>query len=307
MDAKVVVFGSVNSDLLVCAQRLPFHGETIRGDSIEYQLGGKGANQAVASARGGAPTILLGAVGEDDQGAVTVSQLEKYGVCVEAVKRVPGSTGFAVVMTSPQDNQIVIIPGANEAVDEALADSAPISAADICLAQLETPTAGIKRFFERACAAGAKTLLNAAPSNDAARELIPLLDILIVNESECRDLAIMPGADLSSDAVLVEAAGNMGLQPEQVMILTLGAIGVAIVSDGAVRRIAGQKVPVVDTTGAGDCFCGYLAAGLAQGLPLDLATERANIAASLAVQSRGAASSMPTDGAVAEIWRTGAN
>lgn len=303
MAAKVIVLGSINSDLLVSAPRLPHPGETILGLDIEYQLGGKGANQAVASARGGADTVLLGAAGQDDQGEATVSELSRYGVCVKGVERAAAKTGFAVVITSPEDNQILVIPGANGCVDKRIAESATISPGDICLAQLETPVPSTYRFFELARAAGAKTLLNAAPANDAAHELIPLLDILIVNESECRGLAAMAEQDLGLDAVLVDAARRAGLRNHQTMILTLGPAGAAIVTGEVVQRVGGEKVQVVDTTGAGDCFCGYLAAGLAQGISLEPATRRANIAASLAVQSRGAASSVPTSAAVATIWK----
>lgn len=130
---------------------------------------------------------------------------------------------------------------------------------------------------------------------------MPLLDILIVNEGECRFLAAMPGAGLLRNPELIGAAARLELRQEQALLVTLGSAGVAIVRDGAVRRVAGENVEVVDTTGAGDCFCGYLAAGLVQGISLENATRSANIAASLAVQSWGAARSVPASPVVAAI------
>lgn len=308
MAAEVVVLGSINVDLIVSAERLPVAGETVAGKDIEFQLGGKGANQAVGAARAGAATRFLGCIGEDENGAAMLGQLRGFGVDVAAVRQVPGRTGFAIVATCPRDNQIIVVPGANSHVDEALADNARVAAGDACLAQRETPVAASRRLFSAARAVGATTLLNAAPADEGVHALLPLVDILIANEGECRLLASFPEADPANDADLITVRRRLGLGQNQVLIATLGEAGVAIAAADCVRRIPGESVAVLDTTGAGDCFCGYLAAGLAQGISLESAALRANIAASLAVQSRGAACSVPDIAAVTAIlgarWRT---
>lgn len=301
MTAEVVILGSINVDLIVSTARLPMAGETVSGEAIEYQLGGKGANQAVGAARAGAPTRFLGCVGEDEDGGAMLARLRGYGIDITAVRHVPGRTGFAIVATCPSDNQIIVVPGANCQVDEALVGDARIAEGDVCLAQRETPLAATQRFFMTARSVGATTLLNAAPADKAVHALLPLVDILIANESECRLLAALPLADPGNDTDLMAMRSGIGLAPDQVLIATLGAAGVAITRADGIHRIEGECVDVLDTTGAGDCFCGYLAAGLAQGISLETATVRANIAASLAVQSRGAASSVPQDATVAAI------
>ena len=290
---KVVVLGSVNVDLIVSTPRLPCAGETVSGISLTRQLGGKGANQAVGAARAGARCILIAAVGQDEDGASMLAALASHGVDTGLVRATSSSTGCALVATSPQDNQIIHIAGANNDVDPALATEADLGPEDVCLAQMETPVAATAALFQRARAAGACTILNAAPASAAARELLPLCDLLIVNESELTLLAGQDSGSLLDDDGLLSSRSRLGLEPRQTLLVTLGADGLAIIGQDTVRRIAGLPAKVVDTTGAGDCFCGYLAAGLAQGMIMEQAAVEANVAASIAVQSFGAAASIP--------------
>jgi hypothetical protein len=174
-----------------------------------------------------------------------------------------------------------------------LAAEADLAPEDVCLAQMETPIPATAALFQSARSAGAFTILNAAPASTAALSLLPLCDILIVNESE---LALLAGSDAGSvldDKGLLSSRHLLGLRLNQSLLVTLGADGLAIVGEDAIQRLAGRPVKVVDTTGAGDCFCGYLAAGLARGYPIDQAAVEANAAASIAVQSFGAAASVP--------------
>jgi ribokinase len=197
------------------------------------------------------------------------------------------------VATSPHDNQIIHIAGANSDVDVALAAEADLGPEDVCLAQMETPVPATAALFQRARANRARTILNAAPASTAARELLPLSDLLIVNESE---LALLAGSDVGSmlnDKGLLSSRSRLGLEPGQTLLITLGADGLAIVRQHTVQRIAGRPAKVIDTTGAGDCFCGYLAAGLARGDALERSAIEANAAGSIAVQSFGAAASIP--------------
>ena len=293
MSGKVVVLGSVNVDLLVSTPRLPCAGETVSGISLTRQLGGKGANQAVGAARAGAHCILLGAIGKDEDGVSMVAALHSYGVDTGRVCATSSATGCAVVATSPQDNQIIHIAGANSDVDAALTTEPDLGPEDVCLAQLETPIPATAALFQRARATGACTILNAAPASTAALSLLPLCDILIVNESELALLARSDAGSVLDDKSLLSSRSLLGLQSGQTLVVTLGADGLAIVGQDPIQRIAGRPATVVDTTGAGDCFCGYLAAGLARGDTMDQAAVEANVAASIAVQSFGAAASIP--------------
>ena len=290
-NAHILVLGSVNVDLLASVRRLPVAGETIAGEGLVRQLGGKGANQAVAAARADGAVFLLGAIGDDADGAAMVRELVDYGVGVSALSHVPAPTGIALVLTSPADNQIVVVSGANGLADQDIASAMAIEAQDICLAQMETPPAAVQAFFTHARAAGATTILNAAPATESVRPLLPLCDILIVNESE---LGLLAGTPLDSDAgddALAGAIGRLGFAGT--LIVTLGPRGILFGQGATFARIPGRSVNVVDTTGAGDCFCGYLAAALARRETLETAVREANVAASIAVQSLGAASAMP--------------
>ena len=291
---KVIVLGSVNLDLLVSAPRLPRAGETVSGIGLTRQLGGKGANQAVGAARAEAHCILLAAVGADDDGAQMIAALARHGVDTGRVRETSSATGCALVATSPQDNQIIHIAGANADVDATIAAEIDLGPHDVCLAQMETPVAATAALFQRARTVEAMTILNAAPASVAARELLPLCNLLIVNESELALLANSDAQAVLDDAALLACRDRLGLGNEQTLLITLGADGLAIAEESAVLRIAGRPAKVVDTTGAGDCFCGYLAAGLARGDGMERAAIEANAAASIAVQSLGAASSIPT-------------
>jgi ribokinase len=294
MSGRVIVFGSINVDLIASVERLPSPGETIAGVSLARSLGGKGANQAVAAARAGEASILLGATGKDAEAELMTDMLASYGVNVDAVGRMDSPTGQALILTSPQENQIVVIAGANGLVDGSTAASVAIQGHDICLTQMETPVDAAMTFFRKARASGATTLLNAAPASEAVRPLLPLTDVLILNEGE---LELLSGRSIAGSAhgeQLIEAVAALGLSPTGIVIVTLGAQGVAVAQRGVLSRVAGQRVQVIDPTGAGDCFCGYLAAALARGDKLESAVVEANVAASIAVQSLGAASSVPS-------------
>ncbi len=297
---RVIVLGSINVDLLVSAPRLPHAGETVPGSSWAREVGGKGANQAVGAAQAGAQCLLLACVGDDPEGAAMVERLAGHGVDVTQVRRTAGSTGCALVATSPADNQIIYVAGANACVGEDMVETAALTPDDICLAQMETPVAATRALFVQARAAGGRTVLNAAPALPQARSLLPLCDVLIVNEAELWLLAGESPPPLLDDAILVSCMPKLGLKNDQVLVVTLGSAGVAMIIGDTVSRIGGHSVPVVDTTGAGDCFSGYLSAGLARGSDLRSSLIEANCAASLAVQTTGAACSVPARAIVLE-------
>lgn len=291
--ARVIVLGSINVDLLVSVERLPLAGETVHGSGVERQLGGKGANQAVGAARAGASTVLLATAGADPEGDSLIARLAELGVGVGRVRRVAAPTGMAMIATSPQDNQIIVAPGANAHAGPELVAAQAIEPADVCLTQMETPLATAELFFRKARAAGARTVFNPSPATAAARALIPLADVLVVNETELHALSGIDAAAAGDDAALQRQAGALGLTGGQSLVVTFGSAGLATLAAGAVDRVAAHRVTVVDTTGAGDCFCGYLCAALARGDDLADGVREANAAAALSVQTRGAAGSIP--------------
>jgi ribokinase len=285
--AGVWVAGSINMDLIATAPRHPAVGETVLGHDLARLPGGKGANQAVAAARSGAPTRLVGAVGDDAFGTELRTYLNGQGIATgTVVTKADKPTGTALIVVADADNTIVVVPGANAALGDADAPPASAFAAgDVVVAQLETPQATTIKVFAAAHARGATTILNAAPAALLDTDLLPLIDLLVVNESE-REL------------LRNQLDGN----PPITVICTLGANGVSTTtSDGSVIVTEGRKVDAVDTTGAGDCFVGYLAAGLASGRALTAAIERANSAAALSVQRTGAAPSIPTAAEVDQL------
>lgn len=295
MSGRVVVVGSANVDLVVDVARHPGPGETVLGGELRRSPGGKGANQAVAAARaGGAATSFVGALGHDDAAELVLQSLHGAGVATDAVLRVDGPTGTAMITVTPDgENTIVVSAGANERVAMTPTATAAVAGADVVLAQLEIP-------LEAVLAAGAARrpgsllVLNAAPSRPLPDELWAALDVLVVNEHEAVDLA--PGG---GD---VDAAVDRLLETVPVVVVTLGARGALVARRGRpVVHVPSVDVEPVDSTGAGDTFCGVLAARLAEGHDVVAAVQLATVAGALAVTRRGAQSGVPT---AAEVLAT---
>jgi ribokinase len=291
---RLTVVGSINLDLAVLADRLPRPGETVMGRHGARALGGKGANQAVSGARAGGEVRLIGALGSDAAATELLDALAGFGLATEAIRRAPGPSGYALIIVGGGDNQIVVVPGANMALapeDIAGLDFAP---GDLCMAQLEVRPVVIAEAFARARAAGALTMLNTAPAEAPAIDaLLDVCDIIVANESEWSVILGRPFAVEQAGALLLEAALGGRLAGKTLLVATLGAHGVRAVSDGRLISLGSHSVDVVDTTGAGDCFCGYLGAGLVEGLSVEAALALANAAAALAVTAVGAAPSAP--------------
>jgi ribokinase len=287
---RVIVLGSINIDTQLSVAGFPRPGETIRARAVRTGLGGKGANQAVAAARAGAAAALHGAVGADRAPLAWLKQVAPMLDVAAVVCHDDVPTGAAcVVLSADGENAIIVLGGANDRV--APPASLTLSPADICLAQMEVPAASIAGFFKQARASGARTVLNAAPALDTARDLLDLCDMVIVNETE---LAFFAGATvLPDDDAVLGAAQSLRRRDDQTIIVTLGAAGALSTGPQGAGMAAGRKVETVDTTGAGDCFCGVLCAGLAEGRPLGAAIARANAAAALQVGRAGAADAMP--------------
>jgi ribokinase len=299
---RVFVAGSINMDVVATAERHPAVGETVAGSSVLYFPGGKGANQAVAAAKLGAATTLIGRIGQDAFGEDLKAFLAAQGVNVSLVRETTeGHTGTAIITLASADNTIVVVPGANGLVTPDDVASAALAQGDVAVSQFEIPVPAIVAFFQHARAAGAMTILNPAPAHAFDAELLRLVDILVLNETELALLARCELRDTDDLARFVDAAQSLRVEPAQAICVTLGRRGAAAMVGGEMVTVAGRSVKAVDTTGAGDCFVGALAARLAQGATLHDALGYANAAASISVQRMGAAPSMPTATEVASF------
>ncbi|RUT30339.1 ribokinase [Arsenicitalea aurantiaca] len=297
----ITVLGSVNLDQIGTVTRLPAPGETVAGGTFSVAQGGKGANQALAARRAGAAVRMVGAVGEDAFAEVALRLLTSDGVDLSDVARVPGATGIAMIFVDEKgENVIAILPGANAAVDEAAAMRAlgAMARGDILLLQQEIPQPATARALALARQSGVVSILNTAPFLPDTAALAEEADIVIANETEFALLMGKAGGqgdagDLDSQ---MEAWAN---RTGRTIIVTLGGEGAR--SFGPDGRLVAAALPItpLDTVGAGDTFCGYLAAGLDAGLTLKDAMARATIAASLACLKPGAQPAIPYAGELA--------
>jgi ribokinase len=301
---RVFVAGSINMDVVATAGRHPKVGETVAGKAVHYFPGGKGANQAVAAAKLGAPTTLIGRLGSDAFGQQLRTFLAAQAVDLAHVKDTAGAdTGTAIITVADTDNTIVVVPGANALVSADDVTAVAFAKGDIAVSQFEIPQPAIHAFFRRARAAGATTILNPAPAILFGNDLLDLVDILILNETELGFLTDTELHDSDDPARFVVAAKSLQ-GGDRTICVTLGKRGVLALIDGQASVIAGRAVKAVDTTGAGDCFVGALASQLANGTAIRSALEYANAAASICVQRMGAAPSMPTAAEVAALLFT---
>ena len=293
--SRVLVAGSLNMDLVARAVRLPRAGETVSGHDFATFPGGKGANQAIAAARLGATTSMIGRVGVDAFGERLLAFLASNGVDISHVAPSDVSTGVAlIVVGGAGENAIVVIPGANGRMAIEDLDAVPVAAGDVVVCQFETPLGATEAFLARCKGLGARTILNPAPAQECPRRLLELADLLVVNETELAFFLDDPSLDLSSTDRAVAASSRLRAHPGQVVVTTLGARGCVAVSAAGVVTVPGLRVNVIDTTAAGDAFIGATAARLAVGDELEAALAYANAAAALTVQRRGAGPSMPT-------------
>jgi len=298
----VVVVGSLNVDQVVTVDRHPAPGETLVATSFALLPGGKGANQAVAAARRGAPTVMVGSVGRDGAAQVATSLLADSGVDVTHVRAVDVPTGLATVTVDRTgENTIVVVPGANASTgaEAVLAASDTVASAAVVVLQGEVPADGIAA---AATAATGRVLLNLAPVVPVGRQVVLAADPLVVNEHEAALVLaqLVPGSAVPTDeAALVGALRSLGIRS---VVVTLGARG-ALVSDGehddagarpVVVAVPSPRVTAVDSSGAGDAFVGALAAGLAAGDTLLGAARQAVRVGAFAVQGVGTQPSYPT-------------
>ena len=296
-NVEVVVLGSFNTDLTVNVPRLPRMGETVMGGAFYRAAGGKGANQAVAAARAGARTAFIGCVGEDDFGRAARENLAREEIELSGLhvdKDAP--SGVALILVDGEGrNVIAVAPGANARLHAGHVEAAAplIRGARVLLLQLEVPVEAVTRAAETAEAGGTAVLLNPAPvpERPLSPDLLARTAVLVANEEEAVQLTRSAGAGAGDPEGTARAL--LALGPRSVVI-TLGRRGGLVFERGkAPWSYPARKVDAVDTVGAGDCFCGWLAAGLARGKELRESTAVAALAAAVSVTRRGAQPSMP--------------
>lgn len=299
---QVVVVGSINMDVVAQTERLPRPGETLVGHALNTIPGGKGANQAVAARRLGSDVRMIGALGSDQFASALRAFLSSETVDIEGVETVAGSSGTALIIVERSgENSIVIVPGANDHLAPNVIGQVSLAHGDVVLLQNEVPERANQEAIRKATEVRATRILNLAPYRQTDIEMLNALDYLVVNETEFALLLDEQGINVTASSMsparvaglLAEAAG-----PDVDIVVTLGADGLQARLSGSVITVPGLPVQVVDTTGAGDCFCGAFGAALASGSDPEKALRLANAAAALSVTTLGAGPSMPTRDAV---------
>ncbi len=289
----VQIAGSINVDLVQSVLALPRPGETVMALSSTRLPGGKGANQAVACARMGGDVQFIGAVGNDDDGRWMRSLMEQDGIDMDAVVTLDDeASGLALIaVDSAGENQIIVSSGANAKVSAQQAGAAHADAG-VRLAQLEIPVDAVRAFFTAPGAEKCTRILNTAPSIPEAASLFEHVDILIANQHELAEYLQLDHAPEKPEDAMI--ARDLISRADQVVIVTLGAKGAMAVWKDRHFYAPAFKVTSLDTIGAGDCFCGSLAALLDKGETLEEALPKANAAAALCTQTQGAIPAMPT-------------
>ncbi len=291
---QVLVVGSANTDLVVRTGRLPSPGETVLGGTFFSAQGGKGANQAVAAARAGAPVTFVGRIGSDDFGRETLAALARDGIGTEYVIPDPDlPTGVAFILVDENgENTIVVASGANGALSPVQLESsaAAFDRAAICLLQLETPLETVAHAVDLAGEHRVPVVLNPAPAQALPPEVLEGTFLITPNESEAE---ILTGIRPQSEGQAQRAAEALLNRGVQAVAITLGSRGALLVAEGRSTLIPAPRVDATDTTAAGDAFNGALAASLCRSASLEEAVAFANCAGALAVTQQGAQPSLP--------------
>jgi len=277
----ILVFGSINVDLIVPVPHLPEPGETVLGGDYAFLPGGKGGNQALAARRAGAAVILAGAVGMESFADIALDVLRREGVDTRLVRVVAQPTGCAAIMVSGEgENLIAVASGANASVRSDQVDDDLLGARTTLVTQMEVPPGETEILIRRVRARGGRSLLNLAPARAIDPALLEEIDLVVANEGEATALGSDPA--------------RLALRLRQGLVVTRGAAGsTSFLRDGTRIEVPALPIEPVDTTGAGDTFMGVLAAALDLGSTLEAALRRASAAAGLACLARGAQTAMP--------------
>ena len=291
---SVLVFGSLNLDLVTYADKLPAIGETIVGEKLLKFPGGKGLNQAIAARRAGSEVLMVGSIGNDADGDYLFNILKSENIDPKFITKTSEQTGIAVIEVSKSaENRIIIIAGANSKTrfsNEVLTSSPSVT---VSLAQLETPIAEVVKFIHESKAAGKITMLNPAPIQKLDQQLLQDTDYLIANETEASFLIGSAVEHLSKDEA-VTIARHLQKNGSKKVIITLGEQGSVYLDQEKELFTPAYKVKAVDTTAAGDAFCGAFATAISENKPVEYALKFASAAGGLAATKAGAVPSLPT-------------
>lgn len=295
MTARIFMVGSYVQGFTIEVPHMPVDGETVIGSDSFVGPGGKGSNQAIQAARLGADVELLACVGDDGFGRAARELWAEEGLGTTLVRTDPSRpTGLAfMILDQNGQNRIAVDVGANGSLspeDARLAEDA-IAAVDLVMAQFEPPVATVLEAFRIARRHGVPTLLNPAPARPLGDDLLPLVDVLVPNLSEARELTGLPARGFRVDA----AARILRERGAGTVVVTLEEEGAYVLDGGGGRRLAGVEVDVVDSTGAGDAFCGALGVGLAGGVSIDQAVREANRAGAFCVTRVGVVPGLGTE------------
>ena len=293
--AKIFVLGSLNMDLVANTEHFPKAGETIKSEKFFVNEGGKGLNQAVACAKMGADTYMLGAVGDDEYGKQLIKALKSYGVNTKHIQKIKKeNSGTALITISDGENKIVVNSGANALINFASVEKILNTKAlpgDILILQQEIPLEIIEKAIVLAAKKYVKVILNPAPAAKISKESYKKVDLIIPNETETEILTEICPEDEVSTRLAIQSLHKLGVKN---VIITLGGKGAVISAGKEIEYIQPKKVNVVDTTGAGDTFVGVVAVMLQEGKSLSKAANFANVAAALKITHSGAAKAIPT-------------
>jgi len=300
MNPKILVFGSINADLVFPVESLPTKGETVLGANYFFHPGGKGANQAVAAATAGGNVAFIGCVGKDGYSEELIASLKRANVDTSHIKRGDTPTGCAAIgVDSSGENQIIVASGANL---EVLASQVPdhlVNSSTIVVLQMEVRPSENWSLIRRAKGLGATITLNLAPASQVPIDVLSKIDFLVTNEHEINFLSKELGIQYTNP---IEAAQKVSQLTKNTCILTLGARGAFAFNKSETLKIPALELDPVDTTAAGDCFVGWLAARLSEGDNLDQSMRWASVAAGKACLVSGAQTSLPSFDTVKRIF-----
>jgi ribokinase len=287
---RILLLGSSNTDLVIVCKRLPSPGETLLGGTFQRSAGGKGANQAVAASRAGSYVVFVGARGEDEFGVTAAAGLKGEKIDIRYFKAHKNiSSGIALILLGGRnrENMIAVAQSANDLVsaESVQAVRSEFARSDVVVTQLEVPLAAVKEAAKIAWETGKPFLLNPAPAQVLPKSLLRLVHTLTPNEHEASILTGERDVERAGRKLLDSGCRNV--------VITLGARGALLISDQGESRFPAPKVKAVDTVGAGDCFTGWLATGIAEGLTMPDAVARAVRAAGIAITRPGAQDAMP--------------